>query len=111
MAWPRIIIGLFLVSLFIAAPIFGVRVDTSLNDVIVRFGMNGIMVLSMVPMIQSGCGLNFGIPVGLISGMMGAVVSLEYNLTGFPGIAVAMLVGLVVAVVLGYLYGVTSESC
>ncbi|HAQ39850.1 MAG TPA: ABC transporter, partial [Clostridiales bacterium] len=27
--WPRIIIGLFLLALFIAAPFFGVRVDTS----------------------------------------------------------------------------------
>lgn len=104
--WPRIIIFLFLGSLFVAAPFFGVRVDTSLNDVLVRFGMNGIMVLSMVPMIQSGCGLNFGIPVGLISGMMGAVVSLEFNFVGFKGIAVAILVGLALAAVLGYLYGV-----
>jgi simple sugar transport system permease protein len=104
--WPRIIIGIFLLLLFIAAPFFGVKVDTSISDVIVRFGMSGIMVLSMVPMIQSGCGLNFGIPVGLISGMMGAVVSLEFNLKGIAGIGVAMLVGLAMAAVLGYLYGV-----
>lgn len=101
----RIIIGLFLLSLFIAAPFFGVRVDTSLNDVIVRFGMNAIMVLSMVPMIQSGCGLNFGIPVGLIAGMIGAVVSLEFNLVGIPGILVAFLVGITIAAVFGFLYG------
>jgi simple sugar transport system permease protein len=103
--WPRIIIGLFLISLFIAAPIFGVRVDTSLNDVIVRFGMSAIMVLSMVPMIQSGCGLNFGIPVGLIAGMMGAVVSLEFNLVGITGILVAFLVGISMAAIFGFLYG------
>ncbi|MBZ9686637.1 ABC transporter permease [Clostridium estertheticum] len=103
--WARIIIAIFLLILFIIAPIFGVRVDTSLNDVIVRFGMSGIMVLSMVPMIQSGCGLNFGVPVGLISGMMGAVVSLEFNLTGMAGIGVAILVGLAMAAVLGFLYG------
>ena len=102
---PRIIIALFLLSLFIAAPIFGVRVDTSLNDVIVRFGMNAIMVLSMIPMIQSGCGLNFGIPVGLIAGMLGAVISLEFNLVGIPGILVAMLVGLFFAAIFGLLYG------
>ncbi len=101
----RIIIAIFLLILFIVAPIFGVRVDTSLNDVIVRFGMSGIMVLSMVPMIQSGCGLNFGVPVGLVSGMMGAVVSLEFNLTGMAGIGVAFLVGLAMAAVLGFLYG------
>ena len=103
--WPRIIIGLFLLGLFIVAPIFGVRVDTSLNDVIVRFGMNAIMVLSMVPMIQSGCGLNFGIPVGLIAGMIGAVVSLELKLVGFAGIAVAFLVGLFFAAIFGFFYG------
>jgi simple sugar transport system permease protein len=104
--WPRIIIGAFLLLLFIIAPIFGVRVDTSLSDVIGRFGMSSIMVLSMVPMIQSGCGLNFGIPVGLIAGMMGAVVSLEFNLVGAPGIIVAFLVGITFAAIFGFLYGV-----
>ena len=102
--WPRIIIGIFL-SLFIVAPIFGVRVDTSINDVIVRFGMNAIMVLSMVPMIQSGCGLNFGIPVGLVAGMLGAVVSLEFGLVGLPGILVAILVGVFFAAIFGFFYG------
>jgi simple sugar transport system permease protein len=103
--WPRIIIALFLLFLFIVAPFFGVRIDTSLNDVIVRFGMNAIMVLSMVPMIQSGCGLNFGIPVGLIAGMIGAVISLEFNLVGFAGILVAFLIGIIIAAVFGLLYG------
>lgn len=103
--WPRIIIGLFLLALFIAAPFFGVRLDTSFNDVIVRFGMSAILVLSMVPMIQSGCGLNFGVPVGLVAGMIGAVISLEFNLHGLPGILFAMVVGLVVAAVFGFFYG------
>jgi simple sugar transport system permease protein len=103
--WPRIIIGMFLLLLFIAAPFFGVRVDTSLNDVIVRFGMSAVMVLSMVPMIQSGCGLNFGIPVGLIAGMLGAVISIEFNLVGIAGIAVAIILGLITAAVFGFLYG------
>lgn len=103
--WPRIIIGLFLVSLFIAGPFFGVATDTSLNDVLVRFGMNAILVLSMVPMIQSGCGLNFGIPVGLVAGLLGAVMSLELRLTGMIGIITAFGIAMVAAAILGYLYG------
>lgn len=103
--WPRIIIGMFLVSLFIAGPFFGVKTDASLNDVLVRFGMNAILVLSMVPMIQSGCGLNFGIPVGLVAGLFGAVMSLEFKLTGMTGILVAMGIAIVAAAILGYLYG------
>lgn len=103
--WPRVIIALFLLSLFVAAPFVGVRIDTSLNDVIVRFGMSAILVLSMVPMIQSGCGLNFGIPVGLVAGMIGAVVSLEFGFKGIPGIMTAFVVGIAIAAVFGYLYG------
>ena len=40
--WPRLIIGLFLLGLFVAAPSVGVRIDTSLSDTLVRFGMNGV---------------------------------------------------------------------
>lgn len=104
--WPRIIIAIFLAALFAVAPIFGVREDMSLNDVIIRFGMNSILVLSMVPMIQSGCGLNFGIPVGLVAGLLGAVISLELNLTGIIGILVAFLIAMVFAVIFGYAYGI-----
>lgn len=103
--WPRIIIGLFLLSLFIAGPFFGVKTDASINDVLVRFGMNAVLVLSMVPMIQSGCGLNFGIPVGLVAGLFGAAMSLEFKLTGFGGIIAAMAMAAAFAALLGYAYG------
>ena len=53
--WPRILIAAFLVLLFIMAPFVQVRLDASISDTLVRFGMNGVMVLAMVPMIQSGC--------------------------------------------------------
>lgn len=103
--WPRIIIGLFLAALFVAGPFFGVKTDMSFNDVIVRFGMNAVLVLSMVPMIQSGTGLNFGIPVGIIAGMIGAVMSLEFNLTGMAGILAAFGIAMIVAVIFGWCYG------
>ncbi|MBQ9433969.1 MAG: ABC transporter permease [Synergistaceae bacterium] len=77
--WPRIIIALFLLALFIAAPFVGVRVDTSLSNTLVRFGMNGVMVLAMIPMVQAGCGLNFGLPLGIIAGLLGATLSIELN--------------------------------
>ncbi|WP_352426225.1 ABC transporter permease subunit [Aminomonas paucivorans] len=103
--WPRIIIGLFLVSLFVAAPFVGVRIDTSLSDTLVRVGMNGVMVLALVPMVQSGCGLNFGLPLGIIAGLVGAVTSIEMNALGMMGFFVALLISVPLAVLLGYGYG------
>ncbi len=103
--WPRIIIFLFLVLLFILAPFVGIRFDTSINDVIVRFGMNGILVLSLVPMVKSGCGLNFGLQLGIIAGLLGAVISIEMETIGFAGFFTAVGIAIFFAVVFGFLYG------
>ena len=73
---PRIIIALFLVVLFIIAPFVDVNIAASLSDIINRFGMNGLLVLAMVPMIQSGCGLNFGLSLGVIAGLLGSTLAL-----------------------------------
>ncbi len=104
--WPRVMIAGFLVLLFFMAPFVNVRLDASLNDTLVRFGMNGVMVLAMVPMIQSGCGLNFGLPLGIIAGLLGAVTSVELGVSGLPGIAAAMGIALPIAIVLGWGYGI-----
>ena len=103
--WPRIIIGLFLLSLFIAAPFVGVLVSTSISNTLVRFGMNGVLVLAMVPMVQAGCGLNFGLPLGIIAGLLGATLSIELDVRGFVGFATAIGLALPIAAVLGYGYG------
>ncbi len=102
--WPRLVIALFLASLFALSPFVGVGVGRSLTDVMVRFGMNGIMVLAMVPMIQSGCGLNFGLTLGIITGLLGGCISIELDIEGFAGFAVAILTSIPMAAVFGWFY-------
>jgi len=103
--WPRIIIFLFVLLLFIVAPFVGVRVDTSISDVLIRFGQNGVMVLALVPMMQAGAGLNFGLPVGIIAGLLGATLSVQFGLTGWIGFTGAIGLCLPFAIVFGLLYG------
>jgi simple sugar transport system permease protein len=103
--WPRIIIALFLLSLFTAAPFVGVLVSTSLSNTLERFGMNGVLVLAMVPMVQAGCGLNFGLPLGIIAGLLGATLSIELGVRGPEGFAAAIALAAPIAAVLGYCYG------
>ena len=55
------------------------------SDILVRFGMNGILVLAMVPAILCGIGLNFGLPIGILAGILGGLISIELNLSGGLG--------------------------
>jgi simple sugar transport system permease protein len=103
--WPRLIIFFFIAALFLIAPFAGVQVDSSLKDVIVRFGQNGIMVLAMVPMMQAGTGLNFGLPVGIIAGLLGAAIAMEMELSGAFGFFAAILFSLPFSLLFGWLYG------
>ena len=80
---PRLIITLFLLLLFIIAPFANVNIASGISDMLTRFGMNAVLVLAMVPMVHSGCGLNFGLPLGIISGLLGATLTLEFGYTGF----------------------------
>ncbi|MBQ5780797.1 MAG: ABC transporter permease [Spirochaetaceae bacterium] len=101
---PRLIIAMFLVALFIVAPFVGVSVANSLSDIINRFGMNSLMVLAMVPMIQCGCGLNFGLSLGVIAGLLGSTIAMQIGLVSWAGIFGAMLLSIPFAVLLGFLY-------
>jgi simple sugar transport system permease protein len=103
--WPRLIIGLFVIVLFVLCPVVGINYQFAITDVIGRFGMNLVLILSLVPMIQSGCGLNFGIPLGIVSGAFGTVCSIELHAAGFPGLLVAIVIGCSFAAVIGLIYG------
>jgi len=104
--WPRLIIFFFVVALFIVAPFVGINIDSSFKDVLVRFGQNGIMVLALVPMMQSGSGLNFGLPVGIVAGLLGSTLAMQFEFTGGLGFIMAILLSLPFAFVFGWLYGV-----
>ena len=102
---PRLIIAGFLLVLFIAAPIVGADFWMQVTNTINRFSWNGIMVLAMVPMVHSGCGLNFGLPLGIISGLLGATLSIEFGFHGFMSFVMAIVIATPFAILFGYVYG------
>jgi simple sugar transport system permease protein len=104
--WPRVIIFFFVVLLFMISPFVGVDVSACFSDVCIRFAQNGVMVLAMVPMIQSGTGLNFGLPVGIIAGLLGATLALQAQVTGLFGFITAIAFSIPFAVLFGLLYGI-----
>ncbi|MBO7709992.1 MAG: ABC transporter permease [Lachnospiraceae bacterium] len=102
---PRLIITAFLLLLLIAAPFVGADLPTQISNIIARFSWNGVLVLAMVPMVHSGCGLNFGLPLGIISGLLGATLSIEFGFTGAMSFVMAIIIATPFALVLGSVYG------
>jgi simple sugar transport system permease protein len=102
---PTIIIGTFWIILLIAGGALGMSMATLISDTIKRAGMNGILVLAMVPSIQSGTGPNFALPVGIECGLFAMAISIELGYTGASWLFASILFAVIFAIIAGYLYG------
>jgi simple sugar transport system permease protein len=102
---PRIIIVAFLLFLCVAAIMLKIPISALISDALVRTGMNGILVLAMVPGILAGIGLNFGIPIGIVCGLIGGLLAIQFNLYGFTAFFAAVAISIPLSLAAGYLYG------
>lgn len=103
--FPRLIITLFFLILLVAASVIDINMPMLYKDTFRRIGMNIILVLAMVPSIQSGIGPNFGLPLGIVCGILGTVLAIELGFVGALGLLGAMLISIPFALLVGMLYG------
>ena len=104
MGVPRSIILLFFIYLLLTAQFYKININLMLGDILERVGMYGVLALAMLPGIQCGIGLNMGMTIGCISGLFAIVVSLQYNMTGAPALIFSLVLGILVAIPLGWAY-------
>lgn len=101
---PQIIISLFMLSLFVLAGFLKMNIPELVSGSFVKFVMNGVLVLAMIPMINAGVGMNFGLPVGIVAGLLGMCMAIQLRVTGIFGFITAILLSIIPAVVFGMLY-------
>lgn len=115
------VVGLFAAVWMIAAFWTTLHGGTLLGDSLVRAGMNGVLVLALVLPVRAGNGLNFGIPLGIVAGLVGGISVMElaaekpFGLAalagsedlarGASGFWLAILVSTPLALLLGWGYG------
>lgn len=102
---PQVIILIFLGILLGLAYMLHMDLVGLFNDSLIKLMMNGVLVLALIPMINAGAGINFGLPVGIIGGLLGLCVTVNFRLTGFTGFFTSLLLSLVFCCMLGWLYG------
>lgn len=101
----RMIIITFFLFLCVMAVVYDVPLAMTATDVLVRYGMNLVLVLSMVPGIACGIGLNFGLPISVVCGILGGLIALEAGLTGPTAFIAGILISVPISVLAGTVYG------
>ncbi len=102
---PTIIIAVFFVAVLIAAIFLKLSMPALIGDTLRRFGMNGLLVLAMVPSIKSGTGPNFALPIGIVCGLLAVVCGIEFGFVGFGLILFSCVSAVLLSTGCGYLYG------
>lgn len=103
--FPTLIIAIYLFVIFALALNIGISFSSIINDSLIKFGMNLIFVLSLIPMINCGIGLNFGMSIGISAGLIGMCIALQLNLKSWMGFIVAIFISILVSILFGYIYG------
>lgn len=103
--FPRLIISSLFIFVLIVATILDMQMSSFFTDILKRVGMYGILVLAMVPSIQSGTGPNFALPIGILCGLLGIIISVEFGFEGFSGFMASVVISLPIAIIVGILYG------
>jgi len=102
---PRLIISVFLAGLLTGAYYLGLPMGLLCGSMLTRFGMNLLLVLAMIPTTQSGSGPNFGLPFGIICGLVAITLVVELQFAGFPALFLAVAIAIPLGLAAGYLYG------
>ena len=102
--FPQVFMFGFLVAMFSLAAFIDISPVQLFNDSMIRLVMNGVLVLSLVPMLNTGVGINYGLPVGIVAGLLGLCLAVNFYLKGLAGFFIAVLLVIPIAVVFGQAY-------
>ena len=110
---PRLIVFCFLLAIVIVAYVNGIDVKSYLSSTMKYWGMWVILVLAMVPTIKCGIGPNYGVSLGIVAGLLGPLLAIQFNITPavnavIPGFGpwAAMFFAMIVSGVLAWIVGI-----
>ena len=101
---PQIIILVYLAIMLMFVPKLNISVVGIFNESLIKFAMNSILVLSLIPMLKCGIGMNFGIGIGICAGLLSMCIALEYKVQGFYGFLLSIVLSIIIGSLFGYLY-------
>ena len=103
---PRLIVSLFFLTIVITAAVCGIDVASFFSSTLLYWGMWVVLVLAMIPSIKCGIGPNFGVSLGIVCGLLGTLLSIEFGIAEFAGPWGSMIFSMAVASVIAWFVGI-----
>ena len=101
----KLVAEIFLALTIISIPLSGYSGKFIIDEILTRIARNSFLVFSLVLPIMAGMGINFGMVLGAMAGQIGLIFAMDWNISGLQGLVFAMLVGIPISVVLGFVAG------
>ena len=96
---------MFIIICAICIPISGFSPSYLINEIVTRMGRNIFLILCLLIPIMSGMGLNFGMTLGAMAGEIALILVSDWQIWGIPGVVLAMIISIPIALLLGYFCG------
>ena len=103
----NIVMLVFVVFVAFGLAVMDMPVSGFANEMMSRFFRNGLLVLSLIIPVMAGLGLNFGIVVGALAGML-SLILVRYHymvFVGTSGLIWAFVIATPIAILFGFLTG------
>ena len=96
--------------LFIALSVFfivvsGLDMNYVASQLLLRLNRNAFIVLALIIPIIAGMGINFAITIGAMAAQIGLLLTINWGVTGLPGIPLAAAITLPLGAFFGFLIG------
>ncbi len=96
--------------LFIALSVFfivvsGLDINYVASQLLLRLNRNAFIVLALIIPIVAGMGINFAITIGAMAAQIGLLLTINWGVTGVPGILLAAAITLPLGAFFGFLIG------
>ena len=103
---PRLIVTTFFLTIVITAAVCGIDVASFFSSTLLYWGMWVVLVLAMIPSIKCGIGPNFGVSLGIVCGLLGSLLAIEFGIASIAGAWGSMVFAIVVSAAIAWFVGV-----
>ncbi len=100
-----IVTYLFIALSVLFIVVSGLDINYVASQLLLRLNRNAFIVLALIIPIVAGMGINFAITIGAMAAQIGLLLTINWGVTGVPGILLAAAITLPLAAFFGFLIG------